>query len=177
MTLYFLTGNKNKLKEVQTILPEVQGLDIDLPEIQELDAHKIIEEKLREARKVHSGEFFCEDTSLYIECLNGLPGPLIKWFLQSLGNGGIYELVKSNKNHKVIVKTVIGYTNGKDILFFEGEAVGEIVAPRGKTNFGWDPLFQPHGHTKTFAEMSAEEKNKFSMRRKALEKLKEFLEK
>ncbi|MEK6845444.1 MAG: non-canonical purine NTP pyrophosphatase [Nanoarchaeota archaeon] len=52
-----------------------------------------------------------------------------------------------------------------------------MVAPRGKTNFGWDPLFQPHGHTKTFAEMSAEEKNKFSMRRKALEKLKEFLEK
>ncbi len=173
--LYFITGNKGKLLEVKSIIPEVQSLDIDLPEIQELDAHKIIEEKLKEARKVHSGEFFCEDTSLYIECLNGLPGPLIKWFLQALGTKGIYELVKNNKNHKAVAKTVIGYTNGKEIQFFEGEAVGEIVAPRGETNFGWDPLFQPDGHTKTFAEMDAEEKNRLSMRRKALEKLKGYL--
>ncbi len=175
--LYFITGNKNKLKEVQTILPEVQSLDIDLPEIQELDAKKIIEEKLKEARKAHSEELFCEDTSLYIECLNGLPGPLIKWFLQALGTAGIYTLIKHNPNKKVVAKTIVGYTDGKIIKFFEGDTFGTIAEPTAKGGFGWDALFKPDGGSKSFAEMNMEEKNKFSMRRKALEKLKEFLEK
>ncbi len=161
--------------EVKSIIPEVQSLDLNLPEIQELDAKKIIEEKLKEARKVHSGELFCEDTSLYIECLNGLPGPLIKWFLQALETKGIYELVKNNSNKKVVAKTIVGYTDGKIIQFFEGETYGTIVEPTAKGGFGWDALFKPDGCSKSFAEMSLEEKNKFSMRRKALEKLKEYL--
>jgi len=52
---------------------------------------------------------------------------------------------------------------------------GTIVEPRGETNFGWDPIFQPEGYTKTFAEMSADEKNSLSMRKLAAEKLKESL--
>jgi len=174
--LYFVTGNKSKLEEVLAIMPNVKLAHLDLPEIQELDSKKIIEAKLREAIKYYQGfELFCEDTSLYIRALNNLPGPLIKWFMQSLGNQGIYELVKNEHNPVAIAKTVIGYTNGKDIKFFEGELEGKIVPPRGMTNFGWDPIFQPKGYEITLAELSSGEKNKISMRGKALRQLKEYL--
>ena len=62
MSLYFITGNKGKLAEVQSILGPIEALDIDLPEIQELDAHKIIRAKIEEAQKHQKGEFIVEDT-------------------------------------------------------------------------------------------------------------------
>jgi non-canonical purine NTP pyrophosphatase (RdgB/HAM1 family) len=175
MVLYFITGNKNKFEEARAIIPCVQPLEIDLPEIQELDPQKIIEAKLKEARKHYDLNLFCEDTSLYINCLNGLPGPLIKWFMHSLGNQGIYDLVKSNPNLSATAKTVIGYSGEGEIRFFSGEVRGRIVAPRGNTTFGWDPLFQPNGYAQTFAEMSRAEKNGISMRRMALEQLRDYL--
>ena len=61
-------------------------------------------------------------------------------------------------------------------IVFRGEVQGQIVSPRGGTNFGWDPVFLPNGYTKTFAEMSPEEKNAISHRRIAVLKLKEYLE-
>ena len=176
MVLHFITGNSNKFREAKSIIPFIEKLDIELPEIQELDPKKVIEEKLKEAIKKYSGEFFCGDTSIYINCLNGFPGPLIKWFLKALGNKGIYELVSKYEDKGVVAKTVIGYADGKTVKFFEGVLKGEIVSPRGKENFGWDPIFKPLGFEKTLAEMSLEEKNEISMRKKALEKLKEYLE-
>ena len=175
MTLYFITGNKGKLKEVQAIIPEVEQIELDLPEIQELDAKKIIEEKLREAVKKHEGEFFCEDTSVYINCLGGLPGPLIKWFLKSIGDRGIWELVRDKKDRSARAVTCIGYSDGKKIEFFEGEIKGEICEPKGSEGFGWDKIFQPSGYEKSLGEMSREEKNKISMRKIALEKLRSYL--
>jgi len=173
---YFITGNKNKFAEVQAVLPEVKQLDIDLPEIQELDAQKIIQAKLTEALKHKKGEFIVEDTSLHLDCLRGLPGPLIKWFLQTIGNQGLTQLADKLGNDKAEAVTMIGYAKSQDEMhFFEGRVKGKIVSPRGETKFGWDPIFLPDGYDKTFAEMGAEEKNKISMRRMALNKLKEFL--
>jgi inosine triphosphate pyrophosphatase len=176
MTLYFITGNQGKLKEVQAILPNVESIDLDLPEVQSLNPEEVISEKLKEATKKHDGEFFVEDTSIYIDCLNGFPGPLIKWFSESLGNEGIYDLVSKYENTNCTAKTVIGYFNGKEIKFFSGELKGKIVAPSG-TGFGWDPIFMPEGYDKTLGEFSLEEKNQISMRNVALMKLKEFLDK
>jgi inosine triphosphate pyrophosphatase len=175
MTLYFITGNPGKLKEVQAIVPEVEGIELDLPEIQSLDSMQIIKEKLEVATKDREGEFFVEDTSLYFECLNGLPGPLIKWFLDSLGNSGIYELVSKYENNKCVAKTVIGYSDGTDLHFFVGELKGKIVSPSG-TGFGWDPIFMPEGYDKTLDLFFLEEKNKISMRNDALMKLKKHLQ-
>ena len=175
MTINFITGNKNKFSEAKEILGEVNQIEMDLPEIQEIDPKKIIKEKLKEARKAGKNNFFCEDTSLYIESLQGLPGPLIKWFLKTLKPEGIYKLVKSSTNKKAVAKTIIGYYDGNSERFFEGEIEGEIVEPKGETNFGWDPLFKPKGYNKTFAEMPKEEKNKISMRKKALIKLNDYV--
>lgn len=60
-------------------------------------------------------------------------------------------------------------------MVFVGRTEGEIVAPRGATDFGWDPVFQPRGYSKTYAEMTKEEKNSISHRYKALEKLRAFI--
>lgn len=176
MSLYFITGSANKLAEVQAILADVQQLDIDLPEIQELDPHKIIEAKLNEAFKHHQGEFIVEDTSLFFVGLNGLPGPLIKWFMKTIGIYGLAKLALNSGDTSATARTLIGYArNQDDIQYFDGVVKGQIVEPRGDTNFGWDPIFLPADHDKTFAEMTTEEKNEVSMRRLAVEKLKEAL--
>jgi non-canonical purine NTP pyrophosphatase (RdgB/HAM1 family) len=176
--MYFITGNKNKLEEVKAILPDTEQLDIDLPEVQKIDAKVIIKEKLLEALNHTKGEFIVEDTSLYLDCLNGLPGPLIKWFMKTIGNEGLFNLVEKLGNNKAEAKTIIGYAkNHEEIYFFEGAIKGEIVKPESESGFGWDPIFKPDNFKKSFAKMTKEEKNSISMRRLALNKLKEFLEK
>ncbi len=176
MALYFITGNENKLEEVRAILPDVLRLDIDLPEIQDIDPKEIVKAKLMDAFKHRSGGFIIEDTSLYLNCLNGLPGPLIKWFLKAIGNEGLFRIADSFGNFSAEAKTIIGYAEDpQNIQFFEGSVKGKIVMPKGESNFGWDPIFQPEDYDKTFAEMEKVEKNKISMRRIALEKLKDFI--
>src|SRR3989344_3582902 len=177
MSLYFITGSKDKLSEMKAILGDVEQLEVALPELQDLDAQKVIEAKLKEALKHKTGTFIVEDTSLYLTALKGLPGPLIKWFMKTIGNEGLYKIAVSFENKEAEAKTIIGYTDGGETQFFEGSFRGSIVEPRGDKGFGWDPIFQPEGHSKTFAEMDATEKNLFSMRKVAAEKLRQHLAK
>ena len=171
----FITSSKNKLAEVKAVFPNVEQLDIDLPEIQEIDPHKIIQAKMEEAFNHLDGEFIVEDTSLYFDVLGGLPGPLIKWFMKSMGHDGLYNLCEKLGNNVAVAKTIIGYAKHRgEISFFEGVLRGRIVKPRVDSKFGWDSIFLPDGHEKTIAEMSFEEKNKISMRSLAIEHLKAF---
>lgn len=174
--IYFVTGNIGKIREAQSIIPDIEGYDIDLPEIQEIDPHAVIKAKLLEGLKHKDSALIVEDTSLYFDALNGLPGPLIKWFLKTIGNDGLYGLALKLGNNKAIAKTVIGYAkNGDEVEFFGGAIEGEIVAPVGDNGFGWDAIFKPIGHNKTFAQMDIDEKNSLSMRKVAFEKLREYL--
>jgi len=85
--LYFITGNKNKFHEVQMVLPNIQQLNIDLPEIQSLNSQEVLSEKLKIAHTLHLDKsFIVEDTSLVFDAWNGLPGPLIKWYLETVGD-------------------------------------------------------------------------------------------
>lgn len=174
--LYFITGNKYKFAEMQSVFPEIQQLDIDLPEIQEMDPQRIIEAKLHEALKHHEGEFIVEDTSLCLDAMNGLPGPFIKWFLHTIGNVGLFEIANRFEKMGAQARTMIGYVkSGEGVRFFEGMIEGTVVRPEASSSFGWDPIFKPNGSEQTFAEMGREEKNKISMRKIAATKLKEFL--
>jgi non-canonical purine NTP pyrophosphatase (RdgB/HAM1 family) len=174
MNLYIITGNKGKFAEFKAILKDVEMLNLNLEEIQEINPEKIVEFKLFQAKKHASGEFIVEDSSLSLDCLNGLPGPLIKWFEKTIGLDGIYNIAKSLKNDNA--SAIIGYIDKDEkISFFEGNIKGNIVSPRGENGFGWDKIFVPEGFDKTFAEMTNEEKNKISHRKKAIEKLKDFL--
>ena len=178
MQLYFITSNKNKFEELQSILGDgmVEQLDIDLPEIQDIDARNVIRAKLKGALNHREGGCIVEDTSIHLDCLNGLPGPFGKWFLKSIGNEGLVRLVQSLGNASAQATTIIGYAkNSNELKFFEGTITGKIVPARGTSDFGWDPIFEPDGHEKTFAEMATQEKNAISMRKIAAEKLKDYI--
>lgn len=98
--------------------------------------------------------------------------------MKELKNKGIYELTKKYDNFKAQVTVLIGYAKNKDeIHFFEGSAEGTIVEQKVESDFGWDPIFQPEGYDMPYGAMPREVKNKISMRRMALDKLKGFLEK
>ena len=166
-------------------------LEMDLPEEQEVDQQKIVERKLElaadqlasspqallgHAKMSSKGQwlagFVVEDTGFYLDCLPGLPGPLIKWFLQTIGRKGIYEICKKFDNFRAKGISLVGYVNEKgDVKFFKGEVEGKVVLENGEDGFGWDPVFVPDGEERTFAEMSRGEKNEISMRRKAFEQL------
>jgi len=173
--LYFITGNEGKLREAKSFVPEINGLKLELTEIQSLDPHEVIKHKLEKAKSKHSGNFIVEDTSLVISCLNGLPGTLIKWFEKSVGLDGIVKIVKAYGNNKAAAKCTIGLSLNGNIEFFEGNINGHIAESSGENGFGWDKIFIPEGYNKTFAEMSSEEKNKISHRKIAFEKLKKYL--
>lgn len=177
MLIFHITGNESKFQETKLIIPEVEQLDIDLPEIQDIDPHKIIEAKINQAKEHKQGNFLVEDSGLYLSCLNGLPGPLVKWFLKTIGNEGLFNIANNFKNYIAEAKVVAGYSNEQGIIhFFEGSIKGSLVKPRGDNGFGWDPIFLPDGYSKTFAETTIDEKNTISHRRLALNQLKDFLE-
>jgi inosine triphosphate pyrophosphatase len=175
--LYFITGNAGKFREISAVVPTLEQLKLDLDEIQSLDPKVVIEHKLNQAAAQHNGEFIVEDTSLIFSCLNnGLPGTLIKWFVKTLGNEGMADLVSRYSDQSVIARCTIGYRDETgETHYFTGEVKGKIVAPRGTVSvFGWNSIFEYNGQT--FAEMTIEEKNRVSMRGLAAQKLAAFLE-
>ncbi len=176
MNIFFITGNKHKAEEVRALIPSIQQLDIDLPEIQSLDPKEIITAKLIEARKHHTETIAVEDVSLKLEGLGGLPGPMIKWWLQTLGAQGIYDLTQKIGNDRATISCHVGLSQpGQDIVYFSTERTGHIVAPRASSSFGWNPIFQQDGLEKTYAEMTIEERNTISHRAGAWKQLSNYL--
>jgi len=173
--MIFVTGNHQKLKEFEEILGiKLKHSDLDLDEIQSIEAEEVAEHKARQAYDILKEPVMVEDTGLYFEELNGLPGALIKFFVKKLTLKQICSLVKENRKAKAVACTV--YFDGNEIKIFTGETEGEIAEePRGDNGFGWDPIFIPEGYEKTFAEMSNEEKTGQFMRKEAIKKLKRFL--
>lgn len=169
------TGNADKVREVQALISEIECFNLDLPEIQAIDPQLVIAAKLGEARKYHAGALLVEDTSLTLDGMGGLPGPLIKWFMDAIGMDGIVALT-TTFGTRATARTLIGYADEQnEHHFFAGTLSGQIVPPRGSAGFGWDAIFQPDGQPKTFAEMNPDEKSQFSMRRMAVEALRAYL--
>ncbi|RIL11346.1 MAG: non-canonical purine NTP pyrophosphatase [Proteobacteria bacterium] len=171
--IFFVTGNANKYREAKSIYPELKQLNLELPEIQSLDCRHIIERKLQEAMRIKLGlQLLVDDTALHLDCLGGLPGPLIKWFLEALKDRGIFEAARALGNTKALATTVVGYAkSSQEILFSQGIMSGRLVEPRG-ASFGWDNIFLPDDHSKTYGEMTTEEKMQISPRAQALRGLK-----
>ena len=177
--MFFATTNQNKLREISGILGEkIEAISIELFEPQAIDVAEVVEEKAKDAFRKTGKIVMVEDTGLEIEAWGRLPGALIKWFLHSVGNRGILKMMKEEKNRKALARTAVGFYDGKTAHIFIGESKGKISPEiRGKSDFGWDPIFIPDGYGKSFAEMREEVKNKISMRAKAFGKLKNFFEK
>ncbi len=173
-----VTGNLNKAKEIETItgIP-VENVDLEIKEIQSLSVAEVAKEKAIAAYQQLKRPVVVDDTGMSIVALGGLPGALVSWFLDSIGPEGLLRLLGDRSDRKATVSTCIGYCDGSGVQVFEGIVEGSISQSlRGTNGFGYDPIFVPSGEHKTYAEMSAAEKNARSMRSIALAKLKSYLE-
>lgn len=177
MDITLITSNKDKLREAEHILGIIlKTIDIDLDEIQELDAKRIAEHKVKQAYAEIHKPVFVWDQSVYIDCLNGFPGPLIKWFWQQVTLEKICEIANYFENRKIYTETVLAYHDGTELHYFLGRIDGLIPhKPLGKKGWGWDPIFIPDGHTKTYAEMEPEEVVTLRSHGIALKKFRDFL--
>ena len=111
--------------------------------------------------------------------MGGLPGPYIKWFLEKLGPKGLHRLLTGWDDKSAKAVCLVAFCEKtdcplEDIQVFTGEVDGHIVEPRGPTDFGWDPCFEPLGYTQTYAQMDKNIKNQISHRFIAFDKLRQF---
>ncbi len=186
--IVFATNNANKLKEVQAMLPEsIEILSLkdiscleDIPETSEtIEGNSIL--KADYVSKNYSFDCFADDTGLEIESLNGEPGVYSARYAGEPADSErnmdkVLANLQGKENRKAHFKTVVCLNlNGKQHLF-EGICKGTILEERkGGKGFGYDPIFQPEGYTKSFAEMTLEEKAEISHRGIAVRKLITFL--
>ena len=188
MQLVFATNNLNKLKEVQSLIPEHIKLlslkDIgcfeDVPETQLTIKGNAIQKA--EYIKAHYGyDCFADDTGLEVESLNGEPGVYSARYAgeQRDANDNMDKLLQnleSKPNRNAQFKTVIALHLNEKLESFTGICKGEITETKhGEKGFGYDPIFKAEGYNKTFAEISLDEKNKIGHRGKAVRLLVEFL--
>jgi non-canonical purine NTP pyrophosphatase (RdgB/HAM1 family) len=171
--LTFITSSPQKLAEVERLLGRpLRQAALSLEEIQAIALEPVIAHKARQAYSLLGSPVLVEDTGLSFAAWNGLPGALIKWFLTALGPEGICKLLRDETNRAATATTLFGYYDGTLYRVFSGVVSGFVPqTPRGSRGFGWDAIFQPLGSPRTFAEMTPEEKDRFSMRRRALEEL------
>jgi XTP/dITP diphosphohydrolase len=188
MKLIFATNNLHKAEEVKAVLPTTinvltlkeAGIDRDIPE-----PHDTLEEnaaeKARTIYRITQTDCFSEDTGLEVSALNGEPGVRSARYAgeKNSSEKNIEKLLKNLKQHQdrsARFRTVVFLILNETEHSFEGICEGVITGqPKGRGGFGYDAVFIPAGAQQTFAEMSLEEKNRFSHRKKAIDKLVAFL--
>jgi len=168
MTLTLVTGNPGKLREYVALLPQSSDITfetyrLNLPEIQSLDLQAIVEDKLKRAYEILSRPVIVEDVSTGVDRKGGLPGPFFKFYEEVRGSRALLEEA-GRVGEPVTITCTSGYYDGETLLFGSGVIHGTVCEPRGKNGFGFDPVVIPDGETRTFAEMSTEEKNAISHR-------------
>ncbi len=174
--LLFVTTSPDKLREASEILAQpVEGASLELEELQTADLEVLVRHKAACAYRMLERPLIVEDTALGFTAWGGLPGPFIKHFLAWMELGALVAALAPAGDMAAQAASGVGYHDGHTVHFFEGRSAGRIVGPRGGGGFGWDPIFQPEGQQRTFAEMAANEKHRHSMRAKALHNLAAFL--
>lgn len=170
--LVFVTESSGKLQEVQRILgTQLEHHSVHLPEIQAVEVEPVVKFKVEKAYEMLRRPVMVEDTGLFIKAWNDFPGALIKWFVRYVGDTGICKMMKDCPNRRATAQTVVAISEGgTEPLIFVGVARGRIpFRPAGTGGFGWDKIFIPDGASRTFGQMTPEEKDRYSMRRQAFE--------
>ena len=186
--IIFASNNKHKAEEIRAILGaqfdiitlKEAGITIDIPE-----PHETLTENAREKsmviHRLTGMDCFSEDTGLEVDALNGAPGVKSARYAgeQASAEDNLKKLLDEMKgaaNRKARFSTVISLVlNGQEYIF-EGDCEGMITdKASGTAGFGYDPVFMPAHHDKTFAELGIEVKSSISHRKKAIEKMTAFL--
>ncbi|MEM2914689.1 MAG: XTP/dITP diphosphatase [Candidatus Bathyarchaeia archaeon] len=179
--IFFATGNIHKFNEARKLLAEYNiataMLKIKTIEIQDNDLENIARTRALEAANKSYLPIIVEDAGLFVDALNGFPGPYSSYVYLTIGKEGILKLLNGCENRKACFRSVVAFCISKNFLkCFHGVAEGRIANKvRGKSGFGFDPIFEPIEYPgKTFGEMTLDEKNKYSHRVKALRKFAEW---
>ena len=188
MKICFATNNSKKIEEVKAAL----GPDFEIVSLKDIGCHEELPEtgntlnhnafqKARFVKENYGVDCFADDTGLEVESLNGDPGVYSgRYAGEPRSDERNIELLLKNlkgaEDRKARFRTVIALIlEGKEYAF-EGMATGEIIQVKiGVGGFGYDPIFRPEGYSRTFAELTMEEKNQISHRGKAVKALIEFL--
>ncbi len=188
MQLIFATNNQNKVNEIKKVVSDAidiitmkeAGIDKDIPEPYET-LQENASTKSRTIFEITNKDCFSEDTGLEVTALNGAPGVKSARYAGEPADSEknidklLLELQNSH-DRSAQFRTVISLLLNGEEYFFEGICKGAIIAERrGTEGFGYDAVFMPEGSDKTFAEMNMDEKNLFSHRKKATQKLIHFL--
>jgi XTP/dITP diphosphohydrolase len=188
MKICFATNNKKKIEEVKAAL----GEGVEIVSLQEIGCHEELPEtgdtlehnafqKAQYVKDHYGVDCFADDTGLEVDALEGEPGVYSGRYAGEPRSDerNIDKLLKNLgtlSNRTARFKTVIALLIGDEKYKFEGVAEGKIGTERiGNAGFGYDPVFTPHGYSKTFAELTMDEKNKISHRGKAVRALIQFL--
>jgi len=190
MKIVFASNNKNKIHEIQSMLPEnIQIVSLEsigcFEEIPEtaatIDGNAIL--KANYITQNYGLDCFADDTGLEVDSLNGQPGVYSARYAGEQKNADdnmnrLLEELSNKSNRNAQFKTVIALNLKGNQYLFTGIASGEItLEKKGTGGFGYDPIFKPSGYENTFAELSLEVKNEISHRGKATKLLIEFLQK
>lgn len=184
--IVFATNNANKLQEVR----EIVGSDCRVLSLADIGCHDDIPEtadtiegnallKARWVKERYGYDCFADDTGLEVDALGGAPGVRSARYAAQEGGADhdsqanmrlLLRHMEENTDRRARFRTVMALILGGEEHLYEGKVEGTITeGPRGNDGFGYDPVFLPQGESRTFAEMSADEKNSLSHRRRALD--------
>lgn len=176
----FITGNQNKADYLAKLLGmPIDHQKIDLDEIQSKDIGEIVTHKVKQAYEIAKRPVLVEDVSLSFSALDGLPGPFIKFFVES-SNGleMMCRMLDGFSDRTARAECMYGYYDGERLeLFLEG--IDGVIAdhPKGGGGFGWDKIFCPNGYEgKTRAELNEEDYLKLYSTIKPIGKVRRFLQ-
>jgi len=189
MRLCFASNNKHKLEEIRNVV----GGKIDIISLADIKCYEELPETRTtlEGNSLQKAEYvydhfhvacFADDTGLEVDALNGAPGVYSARYAGEHRNSDdnialLLQNLRNDTNRRAQFRTVITLVGLEaEPVFFEGVIRGEIIGEKkGTSGFGYDPVFVPEGHSRTFAEMTLEEKNQLSHRAIAVKKLAEYL--
>lgn len=182
--VFFATNNVNKFNEAREVLAEsriaVGMLRIKSLEIQSESLEEIAQASVIEAFGRYRLPIVVEDAGLFVDALNGFPGPYAAYVYRTIGNEGLLRLMEEVDNRRATFKSVVAYFSSqlKSPTCFEGTVSGEIIRKERKASnkmgFGFDPIFKPDNSDRTFAQMNVVEKCKRSHRAAAFRKFAEW---
>ena len=171
--LYFVSSNEHKFEEAERILSNF-GVNINLfkttlEEIQSNNLNDIAEKKAINAYDLIQKPVIIEDDGLFINALNGFPGPYSSYVYDTIGNKGIMNLLENSEIRDAKFVSIIAYCDSAyGVKLFESSIPGKISSIIEKGGWGYDPIFIPDGESKTYANVY--DKDKFSHRSAALTK-------
>ncbi len=180
MKIYFVTTNRHKFEEARRVMEDynirLYPASIEKVEIQCDDVGRIALYAAKQAYSILKAPVIVEDAGLFIEALNGFPGPYSEYVYRKIGLRGILKLMEKETNRKAWFESAVALILPPWEKVFKGRVDGIITfEPKGDGGFGYDPIFMPKGENRTFAEMSVEDKNKYSHRAKAFRRLGSWL--